>query len=80
MMYSRPAVSSPLAVGASRPSVPPTLMKPQFPTSRPLRPFASIPKPSSTPKKPCKLLDCPNGFTQTVFVLNLSQAEFSRTD
>ncbi|KAF9785972.1 hypothetical protein BJ322DRAFT_1057261 [Thelephora terrestris] len=81
MMYSRPPVSSPLVIGASRSSVPPTLTaKPHFPTSRPLRPFASIPKPTSTQKKPCKLLECPNGLNQTVFVLNLSQAEFSRTD
>ncbi|KAI5124465.1 hypothetical protein M0805_008348 [Coniferiporia weirii] len=49
-----------------------------FPTSRPLRPFASIaPKASA---KPVKIIELPESFKSGIFVLNLTQAEFSRQD
>ncbi|KAJ7139789.1 hypothetical protein C8R44DRAFT_605643, partial [Mycena epipterygia] len=75
---SRPFVSSPLANQA--PAA--TRMTPQraysFPTSRALRPFPSIASAAATPgKKPVKMIQPPANQRES-FVLNLTQAEFSR--
>ncbi|EGO30037.1 hypothetical protein SERLADRAFT_379725 [Serpula lacrymans var. lacrymans S7.9] len=53
----------------------------KFPSSQPLRPFASISQPlkSSVSAKPVKLIEPPKNF-KTTFVLNLTQEEFSRHD
>ncbi|KII93647.1 hypothetical protein PLICRDRAFT_35879 [Plicaturopsis crispa FD-325 SS-3] len=84
-----PSVSSPLA---SSPAVPSSRTAPKrnspFPSSRPLRPFASISNafatPNSSSKKPTngkavKMIEPPKNHRGT-FVLNLTQAEFSRQD
>ncbi|KAI0932504.1 hypothetical protein AcW1_000390 [Taiwanofungus camphoratus] len=86
----RPHVSSPLASnGASRPRPPRHLSgSPSFPTSRPLRPFPSIANTLSglsqrsngtASKKVTKLIEPPADL-KSAFVLNLTQAEFSRQD
>ncbi|KZT06777.1 uncharacterized protein LAESUDRAFT_725535 [Laetiporus sulphureus 93-53] len=85
----RPYVSSPLAAnGPSRPTRNTRLNAPAFPTSRPLRPFPSIAnvlpgtaarKGISGEKKTIKLIEPPAN-VKCAFVLNLTQAEFSRQD
>lgn len=52
-----------------------------FPTSRPLRPFPSMAQPRSpvSPRKTTKIIEPPKNF-KSEFVLNLTQAEFSRQD
>ncbi|PCH33413.1 hypothetical protein WOLCODRAFT_135124 [Wolfiporia cocos MD-104 SS10] len=85
---ARPYVSSPLASNGTsrRPRNLPNA--PSFPTSRPLRPFPSIANslagsPSRTGsavgKKAVKIIEPPAAF-KNAFVLNLTQAEFSRQD
>ncbi|KAJ7462719.1 hypothetical protein B0H11DRAFT_1735107 [Mycena galericulata] len=81
MTASRPSVSSPLA-GQSHPSGPAaTRVTPQrtysFPTSRALRPFPTISAAAPTAKKPVKMIQPPANQRES-FVLNLTQAEFSR--
>ncbi|KAJ3482062.1 hypothetical protein NLI96_g7225 [Meripilus lineatus] len=89
---ARPVVSSPLASNASARPIPKRNISyaPAFPTSRPLRPFASIanatipslPLRSSkaaSGKKPIKIIEPPKGF-RGEFVLNLTQAELRRED
>jgi hypothetical protein len=91
MTISRPAISSPLAnssrgVGAATQRVIPR-RNTSFPSSRALRPFPTIshafqkPSDTSTPlnKKTVKLIEPPKNVKGT-FVLNLTQAEFSRQD
>ncbi|KAL4243073.1 hypothetical protein ABKN59_001011 [Abortiporus biennis] len=87
---ARPLVSSPLAASAqaSRPLPKRNLsFAPAFPTSKPLRPFASIAN-ATTPslssrsngaKKPTKMIEPPKNF-RGEFVLNLTPAELSRQD
>ncbi|KAJ7785975.1 hypothetical protein B0H16DRAFT_12404 [Mycena metata] len=82
MSASRPAVSSPLAGPSSTSSSASTRMTPQrtfsFPTSRALRPFPTISSAAAAPpKKPVKMIQPPANQRGT-FVLNLTQAEFSR--
>ncbi|EIW86418.1 hypothetical protein CONPUDRAFT_78774 [Coniophora puteana RWD-64-598 SS2] len=84
----RPYVSSPLA-SSSQPRAPlPRTQRglpargPAFPSSQPLRPFASIsyiskPGTSAGKGKQVKLIEPPKNFKST-FVLDLSQEEFSR--
>ncbi|KAJ6604309.1 hypothetical protein DFH09DRAFT_898504, partial [Mycena vulgaris] len=82
MTASRPSVSSPLA-GQTHTSGPAaTRITPQrtysFPTSRALRPFPSIAPAAPAPgKKPVKMIQPPANQRES-FVLNLTQAEFSR--
>ncbi|KAH9937459.1 uncharacterized protein B0H18DRAFT_970734 [Fomitopsis serialis] len=82
---ARSYASSPLVPNASsRPA-----RAPSFPVSRPLRPFPSIanalssglPQRSGTSggKRPIKIIEPPAN-TKCAFVLNLTQAEFSRQD
>lgn len=82
MTASRPSVSSPLA-GQNYTSGPAaTRLTPQrtnsFPTSRALRPFPSM-SPAAAPagSKPVKMIQPPANQRES-FVLNLTQAEFSR--
>ncbi|KAH9487126.1 hypothetical protein JR316_0001194 [Psilocybe cubensis] len=89
---TRPAVSSPLAT-SSQPTLPAekrVLPKrnPSFPSSRALRPFPTIShimqpalaaKASTTNAKTTKLIEPPKNYKAT-FVLDLTQAEFSRQD
>jgi hypothetical protein len=74
---SLPTISSPLA-GQSR-TVSTTHLPPQrasyFPTSRSLRPFPSVVAAPS--RKPVKMIQPPANQRES-FVLNLTQAEFSR--
>ncbi|KAJ7042569.1 hypothetical protein C8F04DRAFT_945401 [Mycena alexandri] len=82
MSASRPAVSSPLAGPSSTSSgSASTRMTPQrtysFPPSRALRPFPTISSAGTAPKKPVKMIQPPANQRET-FVLNLTQAEFSR--
>ncbi|KAF8649833.1 hypothetical protein AX16_005597 [Volvariella volvacea WC 439] len=90
MTLSRPFVSSPLASSsdAARTAVqrPAAQRTPSFPSSRPLRPFPSIShavrQPTSsgpTSKKPVKIIQPPENHKVT-FMLNLTQAEFSRQE
>ncbi|KAL0950857.1 hypothetical protein HGRIS_007615 [Hohenbuehelia grisea] len=84
----RPAVSSPLAE-ASRTTTTAQRMTPRrntsFPSSRALRPFPSIAhaiqpaQGAPAGKKAVKLIEPPKNQRGT-FVLNLTQAEFSRQD
>ncbi|PPQ63502.1 hypothetical protein CVT24_004729 [Panaeolus cyanescens] len=86
MSFARPLVSSPLA--DSQTNIPPVKRElpkraSAFPSSRALRPFPAIahvmsPKgPAAT--KPVKLIEPPANFKAT-FVLELTQAEFSRQE
>ncbi|KAF8807218.1 hypothetical protein BYT27DRAFT_6559412 [Phlegmacium glaucopus] len=87
MTVSRPLVSSPLADSSFTNLPPAQRIIPKgnhpFPSSRALRPFPSIShamKPTSTTKPPSiKLIQAPKNF-KTSFVLNLTQAEFSRQE
>ncbi|TEB04477.1 hypothetical protein FA13DRAFT_1654735 [Coprinellus micaceus] len=87
---SRPRVSSPLAANgptmssAPRPAFP--KRSPGFATSRALRPFPTIShalQPSNSTglskSKPIKLIEPPKNFKMS-FVLDLTQAEFSRQE
>ncbi|EKM49094.1 uncharacterized protein PHACADRAFT_154721 [Phanerochaete carnosa HHB-10118-sp] len=94
-LASRPSVSSPLARPTSidGPAYLSTRPQPKrnlsitpvhFPTSRPLRPFPSIAQPLSplsptSSRKAIKIIEPPKNF-KSEFVLNLTQAEFSRQD
>ncbi|EIM92779.1 uncharacterized protein STEHIDRAFT_117744 [Stereum hirsutum FP-91666 SS1] len=82
--HAVPMVSSPLASPTSPTSSfhqlrPQPRRTPSFPTARPLRPFASINNTANSSKKSVKLIEPPKGFGGT-FVLDLTQAEFSRQD
>ncbi|KAF8203256.1 hypothetical protein BJ912DRAFT_349904 [Pholiota molesta] len=89
MAISRPTVSSPLA--GSTQGVPQTIRPvakrgPSFPSSRALRPFPTIAhvlnpmsSKASPGAKPVKLIQPPKNF-KAEFVLDLTQAEFSRQD
>lgn len=88
VISSRPSVSSPLANARdmARPQRPTTkrtiTLPPLFPTSRPLRPFASVANamsPTSPTGKATKIIQPPKNF-KSEFVLNLTQAELSRQD
>ncbi|KAJ7723097.1 hypothetical protein DFH07DRAFT_897729 [Mycena maculata] len=74
---SRPSISSPLASRSYAPG-PVARTTPQrtysFPTSRALRPFPSI---AAAAPKPVKIIQPPAN-QRVSFVLNLTQAEFSR--
>ncbi|TFK41359.1 hypothetical protein BDQ12DRAFT_679334 [Crucibulum laeve] len=87
---SRPVVSSPLADSSSARTATQRIAvkrNTSFPSSRALRPFASISHafqqpgagPTASSKKPMKLIQPPENFKAT-FVLNLTQAELSRQD
>ncbi|KAK7463849.1 hypothetical protein VKT23_005784 [Stygiomarasmius scandens] len=85
---SRPFVSSPLAAAPEH-HTPGTLKRitPQrqssFPSSQALRPFPSLraiqPPNKGTSNKPVKMIQ-PPADQRSMFVLNLTQAEFSRQD
>ncbi|KAF9480479.1 hypothetical protein BDN70DRAFT_805325 [Pholiota conissans] len=89
MTLTRPAVSSPLAGSAQ--AVPQAIRPvqkrgPSFPSSRALRPFPTIAHvlhplsaKSTSGAKPVKLIEPPKNF-KAEFVLDLTQAEFSRQD
>ncbi|THH11799.1 hypothetical protein EW145_g422 [Phellinidium pouzarii] len=51
-----------------------------FQTSRPLRPFASMTSATTKTGKPVKIIEPPESFKTGIFVLNLTQAEFSRQE
>ncbi|KAL0579801.1 hypothetical protein V5O48_002212 [Marasmius crinis-equi] len=91
LTMSRPSVSSPLA-GTPNAGVATKRITPKrnssFPSSQALRPFPTVsaalrpsPKPldTSDKKKSVKLIEPPAN-SRTTFVLDLSQAEFSRQD
>lgn len=81
---SRPLVSSPLADSTHKRPVAQRIIPQRnssFPTSRALRPFPSVsntlhPTPG---KPPVKLIEPPQNY-QGTFLLDLTQAEFSRQD
>ncbi|RDB29662.1 hypothetical protein Hypma_015252 [Hypsizygus marmoreus] len=86
MAMSRPMVSSPLAdpSHSGRNTVPRIIPRRNisFPSSRPPRPFASISHalhPTSSKKPPVKLIEPPKNHKGT-FLLDLTQAEFSRQE
>ncbi|KAG6902795.1 hypothetical protein C0995_011282 [Termitomyces sp. Mi166 len=85
MTMSRPLISSPLADSTPKRPVAAKRVIPQrntsFSTSRALRPFPSVantlrPTPG---KPPVKLIEPPQNY-QGTFLLDLTQAEFSRQD
>ncbi|KAI0322263.1 hypothetical protein OF83DRAFT_1167657 [Amylostereum chailletii] len=85
-LASPPFASSPLAGHTQSPTPfsarPIPARTPSFPSSRPLRPFASIghvTQPSHHKGKPVKLIQPPAN-QRGQFVLNLTQAELSRQD
>jgi len=87
-VMSRPTVSSPLAGNASPMHTQTTAQliaprrNPSFPSSRALRPFPSIAqslRPSCNDKKAIKIIEAPK-HQQSMFVLDLTQAELSRQD
>ncbi|KAF8140035.1 hypothetical protein EV363DRAFT_1311479 [Boletus edulis] len=73
-------VPSPLAGPShnpvSAPQRPLPRRSPHFPSSRPIRPFASI---QNMSMKPVKLIEPPQNF-KTTFILDLTQGELSRQD
>ncbi|KAJ7770783.1 hypothetical protein DFH07DRAFT_735102 [Mycena maculata] len=77
---SRPSISSPLA-GQSYAPGPAARATPQrtysFPTSRALRPFPNTAAAAAPAPKPVKMIQPPANQRES-FVLNLTQAEFSR--
>ncbi|ESK98461.1 hypothetical protein Moror_211 [Moniliophthora roreri MCA 2997] len=84
LTMSRPSVSSPLAEsaqgGAARRMLP--KRNSSFPSSQALRPFPTVSaafRPQNKDKKPIKIIEPPANHRNT-FVLDLSQAEFSRQD
>ncbi|KAJ6574770.1 hypothetical protein B0H19DRAFT_934077 [Mycena capillaripes] len=81
MTASRPPVSSPLADQTHTSGPAAARMTPQrtfsFPTSRALRPFPSLSTATAPGKKPVKMIQPPANQRES-FVLNLTQAEFSR--
>ncbi|KAG6837028.1 hypothetical protein H0H93_015891 [Arthromyces matolae] len=86
MTMSRPSISSPLANSSRTPPSAAQRITPQrtpsFPTSRALRPFPSVSNtlhPTPGKKPPVKIIEPPKNY-QGTFVLNLTQAEFSRQD
>ncbi|KAG5719322.1 hypothetical protein E4T56_gene13268 [Termitomyces sp. T112] len=85
MTMSRPVISSPLADSTHKHPIAAHRIIPQrtssFPTSRALRPFPSV---SNTLRPtpgvpPVKLIEPPQNYKGT-FLLDLTQAEFSRQD
>ncbi|KAK1232587.1 hypothetical protein PQX77_004255 [Marasmius sp. AFHP31] len=84
---SRPSVSSPLAGGPNATKRITPKRNSSFPSSQALRPFPTVStalRPISTQKttsdkKSVKLIEPPAN-SRTTFVLDLSQAEFSRQD
>jgi len=85
-IMSRPTVSSPLTGNASPRRAQSTAQliaqrrNSSFPSSRALRPFPSIAQslgPSCSDKKAIKIIEAPK-HQQTMFVLDLTQAELSR--
>ncbi|KAK7058283.1 hypothetical protein VNI00_001914 [Paramarasmius palmivorus] len=82
---SRPTISSPLADSAKGAAAKKMLPKrnSSFPSSQALRPFPTVSaafRPQNQPgKKPMKIIEPPANHRST-FVLDLSQAEFSRQD
>ncbi|KZT74850.1 hypothetical protein DAEQUDRAFT_760853 [Daedalea quercina L-15889] len=86
---ARPYASSPLVPNASSRPPRPFGTAPSFPVSRPLRPFPAIASALSSGlplrpgtsggKRPVKIIEPPAN-TKCEFVLNLTQAEFSRQD
>ncbi|KAF9452517.1 hypothetical protein P691DRAFT_205221 [Macrolepiota fuliginosa MF-IS2] len=85
---SRPLVSSPLAGNSSATHTQTTAQRviprrnPAFTSSRALRPFPSIAQsiqPSAGNKKAVKIIEAPKN-QKTMFMLDLTQAEFSRQD
>ncbi|KAF5356358.1 hypothetical protein D9756_004231 [Leucocoprinus leucothites] len=87
-VMSRPIVSSPLAGTTSSTHTQTTAQRiiprrnASFPSSRALRPFPSIAQslqPSSNSKKAVKIIEAPKN-QPTMFMLDLTQAEFSRQD
>ncbi|KAG6832232.1 hypothetical protein H0H92_004197 [Tricholoma furcatifolium] len=86
MTMTRPLISSPLAGASSNQSTTTQQILPQrsamFPTSRALRPFPTVAhalRPTPGKKPPVKLIEPPTNYKGT-FVLDLTQAEFSRQD
>ncbi|KLO20540.1 hypothetical protein SCHPADRAFT_884583 [Schizopora paradoxa] len=85
-----PSVSSPLSPTATKTAFPSSMKaaapppsaqpKSTFTQSRALRPFASIAQPRQGQAKPVKMIEPPASFSSGVFVLNLTQKEFSRQD
>lgn len=87
-------ISSPLSPGATKTAFPSSVKaaappssaqplvreKAAFSQSRGLRPFASIAQPRQGQAKPVKMIEPPASFSSSVFVLNLTQKEFSRQD
>ncbi|KAG9126417.1 hypothetical protein FRC07_003521 [Ceratobasidium sp. 392] len=80
----QPVVSSPLSSAFARRDVPMGANQPRrgpaFPSSRPLRPFASINSPmmaNGKPKPGVKLIE-PKDTGRQFFVLGLSQSELAR--
>ncbi|KAF9270480.1 hypothetical protein L218DRAFT_976264 [Marasmius fiardii PR-910] len=87
LTISRPVVSSPLADpsnGIAAKRVAPKRNS-SFPSSQALRPFPTIAaalrpmQQTGSAKKPVKIIEPPANFS-TTFMLDLSQAEFSRQD
>ncbi|KXN83568.1 hypothetical protein AN958_01133, partial [Leucoagaricus sp. SymC.cos] len=83
-IMSRPSVSSPLAGGSSHTQTQRIMPRrnPSFQASRALRPFPSIAQsiqPSSSNKKAVKIIEAPSS-QKSMFMLDLTQAEFSRQD
>ncbi|KAG6845649.1 hypothetical protein H0H87_005856 [Tephrocybe sp. NHM501043] len=87
MAMPRPHISSPLANAShNHPAVGTQRIIPQrapsFPTSRALRPFPSVShalRPTPGKKPPVKIIEPPQNYKGT-FLLDLTQAEFSRQD
>ncbi|GLB36404.1 hypothetical protein LshimejAT787_0306920 [Lyophyllum shimeji] len=86
MTMSRPAISSPLADPShnTRPAAQRIVPRPNvsFPTSRALRPFPTISHalhPTAGKKPPVKIIEPPQNQMRT-FLLDLTQAEFSRQE
>ncbi|KAG7099481.1 hypothetical protein E1B28_001328 [Marasmius oreades] len=87
LTISRPNVSSPLANASNGMATKRVVPKrnSSFPSSQALRPFPSVAgvlrptQKTGSEKKPVKIIEPPANF-RTTFVLDLSQAEFSRQD
>ncbi|KAG6911755.1 hypothetical protein DXG01_000001 [Tephrocybe rancida] len=86
MTMTRPLISSPLADASHNHQVATQRIVPQrsasFPTSRALRPFPTVShalRPTPGKKPPVKIIEPPQNYKGT-FLLDLTQAEFSRQD